>query len=87
MLYLPDPILDHIFSFFNPYKDYYTRYVLVMMKSRFIYKSLMKQLKSLSVYNKDKELIKFYKYSLLKTVRYKFDNETKSGGNKRRRCM
>lgn len=88
MLYLPDPILEQIFSFFNPYKNYFTTHVLVNLKSRLIYKTLMKQLKSYSVYNKERQLIKFYKYSLLKTVRYKCDNETKVrryNSSKRRR--
>ena len=85
MLILHDPIIDHIYSFFHPYKHYYTTHVLVNLKSRLHFDVLMKQLKSFSVYNKDKEVIKFYKYSLLKTVYYKFDEKKTSRNDERRR--
>lgn len=82
---LPEHIIDHILSFYNPLKEYYTNHVLVNLRSRMIYKSVMKQLKSFSVYNINKELIKFYRYNLLKVSSYKYDEETTGGERKRRK--
>ena len=85
MLLLHDPIIDHIFSFFHPYKHYYTTHVLVNLKSRLQFNVLIKQLRSFSVYNKEKHLIKFYKYNLLKTVHYKCDEKKVRNDDDRRR--
>ena len=56
---LPNELINIIFEYSNPYKDYYNKNIVLYFKNRYIYNVLMKQLKQYCVYNKNKEIIYF----------------------------
>jgi hypothetical protein len=64
-MFLPEGIIHHIFSFYHPYKSYYTSHVLLELKHRMYYQRIMKQLSQFSLYDKERNLIRFEKYSIL----------------------
>ena len=63
---LPDHVVNHIFSYYNPYQDYFTKNILVELKQRNYFNQLMKQLGRYVVYNRSKTRIGFAKYCILK---------------------
>ena len=65
----PPYILDHIFSYYNPYKVCYDR-VLVELKQKIYYRGLMRQLSRYATYNRNGNVIAFQKYSLLHKTDY-----------------
>ena len=62
---LPEHIILEIFSYYNPHKNYFTKSVLIELKQSFYFKNLMKQLRQFVTYNKEKNIIKFHKYSII----------------------
>ena len=48
-------LINYIFEYENPYKSFYSNNVIKMIKSKYIYTFVMKQLKQYCVYNKNKE--------------------------------
>lgn len=67
-MYLPEYIIHHIFTFYHPYKEYYTSHVLVELKHRMYYDRIMKQLRQFSIYDRQRNLIRFEKYSILSAM-------------------
>jgi hypothetical protein len=61
---LPDEIQHQIYSFYNPYKELYDS-VHKQIKSKFIYKSCMKQLRSYNLYNLNGEIITFNRDAII----------------------
>jgi hypothetical protein len=62
---LPDHVVNHIYSYYNPYRNYYTKNILVEMRHTFFFKKLMKELSQFVVYNQSKNMRRFCKYSIL----------------------
>ena len=62
---LPDHVVDHIFSYYNPYRNYYTKNILVELRQTFFFKKLMKDLSQFVVYNQSRNMRRFCKYSIL----------------------
>jgi hypothetical protein len=64
-MFLPEGIIDHIFSFYHPYKAYYTSHVMIELKQRMYHQRIMKQLTQFTTYDRHSNLIQFEKYSIL----------------------
>lgn len=64
MFELPVEIQHQIYSFYNPYKNLYDS-VNKHIKSKFFYKSCMKQLRSYNTFNKNGEIITFNQDSII----------------------
>jgi len=63
--YLPPEIINYIFEYENPYKTFYYNNIIKIIKSKYIYSFVMKQLKQYCIYNQNKEVIYFAKDSIL----------------------
>lgn len=64
-VYLPPEILNYIFEFANPYKTLYSNHVVVHLKARNNYSSLIRQLKRFRIRNRHGDVIHFAKESIL----------------------
>lgn len=62
---LPNELINIIFEYANPYKDYYSKNVVLYFKNKYIYDSLMRQLKQYCIYNINKEVICFQRDAIL----------------------
>ena len=58
---LPDFILSEIFSFYHPYKAYYTSHVMKELHQNVFHKRVLKQLHQFSTYDVNRNLIRFEK--------------------------
>jgi hypothetical protein len=56
---LPEELNNYVLSFDNPYKDYYESKVLDYFKSQERYKAVMRQLKSYTLHNVEREVVYF----------------------------
>ena len=61
---LPTALIERIYSFYNPNKEIYTK-VLMEMKQKAYYKALIRQFKQYSVYDRERNFLRFHKYSIL----------------------
>lgn len=68
MRYIPEEIVNIILTFHNPYKYYFTNSILVEMKQKVYYKSLMRQLMQYRSYDRHRNVICFHKYSILTKI-------------------
>jgi len=62
---LPGELINYIFEYENPYKSFYSNNVIKMIKSKYIYTFVMKQLKQYCIYNQHKEFIYFAKDAII----------------------
>ena len=62
---LPNELINIIFEYANPYKDYYSKNIISYFKTKYIYNSLMRQLKQYCIYNINKEIICFQRDAIL----------------------
>jgi hypothetical protein len=65
---LPNELINIIFEYTNPYKDYYNKNVVLYFKNKYIYSVLMRQLKQYCIYNNDKEIISFQRDAILLSI-------------------
>lgn len=64
----PLEIINYIFEYNNPYKDYFYKNIILHIKSKYTYSLVMKQLKQFCVYSKDKKFIYFAKDAILCSI-------------------
>lgn len=62
---LPDHVVSHIYSYYNPYRNHFTKRILVELRQTFFFQKLMKELNQFVVYNQSRNMRKFCKYSIL----------------------
>jgi hypothetical protein len=65
---LPNELINIIFEYANPYKDYYNKNIVSYFKNKYIYNILMRQLKQYCTYNNNKEIIYFQRDAILSSI-------------------
>ena len=56
---LPLEIIDIIYEYYHPYKEYFYYNVILFIKNRYNYSKVLNELKQYIVYNRRKEIIYF----------------------------
>jgi hypothetical protein len=64
-MYLPNDLINLILEYENPYKTYFSKYVVSYFKNRYIYNILIKQLKQYCLYDTNNNVINFQIYAIL----------------------
>ena len=65
---LPDHVVNHIFSYYNPYQNYFTNNILIELKQKNYFKRVVKQLSQMVVYNRSRTRRRFAKYCILRKL-------------------
>ena len=64
-MYLPNDLINLILEYENPYKTYFSKYVVSCFKNRYIYNVLIRQLKQYCLYDINQNVINFQRDAIL----------------------